>query len=158
MQENILLMFLSDIKAFGGEIQKTHYTNLQGEDTHATNESAVRYLQENLQGAEISTIFIPASKAVRETNIKNYSEKITHLNYFKKRIKKFLPDVNIIKDDYNEEGIGDNNLKSIAAMAEKIQNFAKDKKNYFACGFNRRYASYKYDDARHYQAFGIQRN
>ena len=37
MQENILLMFLSDIKARDGEILKTHYTNLEGEDTHATN-------------------------------------------------------------------------------------------------------------------------
>ena len=134
MQENILLMFLSDIKARDGEILKTHYTNLEGEDTHATNESAVRYLlQNNSDGATLSKIFIIASETVREKNIQNYSEQITHLNYFKKRMKKFLPNVeNIITDEtiykYNENNGDAENLKSVAEMAEKIQNFAKDKK------------------------------
>ena len=134
MQENILLMFLSDIKARDGEILKTHYTNLEGEDTHATNESAVRWLlQNNSDGATLSKIFIIASETVREKNIQNYSEQITHLNYFKKRMKKFLPDIeNIITDEtiykYNENNGDAENLKSVAEMAEKIQNFAKDKK------------------------------
>ena len=134
MQENILLMFLSDIKARDGEILKTHYTNLSGEDTHATNESAMRYLlQNNSEGATLSKIFIIASETVREKNIQNYSEQITHLNYFKQRMKKFLPDIeNIITGEtiykYNENNGDAENLKSVAEMAEKIQNFAKDKK------------------------------
>ena len=133
MQENILLMFLSDIKARDGEILKTHYTNLEGEDTHATNESAVRWLlQNNSEGATLSKIFIIASETVREKNIQNYSEQITHLEYFKNRLKKFLPDIeNIITEEtiykYNENNGGTENLKSVAETAEKIQNFAKDK-------------------------------
>ena len=134
MQENILLMFLSDIKARDGEILKTHYTNLSGEDTHATNESAVRWLlQNNSDGATLSKIFIIASETVREKNIQNYSEQITHLKYFKNRLKNFLPDIeNIITEEtifkYNENNGDAENLKSVAEMAEKIQNFSKDKK------------------------------
>ena len=133
MQANILLMFLSDIKAKDGEILKTHYTNLEGEDTHATNESAVRYiLQNNSEGEPLSKIFIIASETVRKKNIQNYSEQTTHLEYFKNRLKKFLPNVeNIITEEtiykYNENNGGTENLKSVAETAEKIQNFAKDK-------------------------------
>lgn len=59
MQENILLMFLSDIKTDRetGAIKPTQYKNLQGERTYTTNESAVRYIQQNFQGAEIKKIF-----------------------------------------------------------------------------------------------------
>ena len=128
MQENILLMFLSDVKLRNGAIQPTQYKNLQGEETYTTNESAVRYLQQNLQGAEITKIFIFASKAVRE-NIAGYGEEITHLDYFKRRVKKFLPNIEscITAEtiyNYNEDNSGAENLKSVAEMAEKIQSFA----------------------------------
>ena len=124
MLENILLMFLSDIKFKNGEVQKTHYTNLDGEDTHATNESAVRYLLKN-NSAELSKIFIIASKAVRE-NIPDCPEEITHWEYFKKRVKKFLPDAEnfITVHEYDEDSSGAENLKSVADVAKKIQNFA----------------------------------
>lgn len=130
MCENILLMFLSDIKIKAtGEIQKTHYTNLDGEDTHATNESAVRYiLQNDSEGAGISKIFIIASKAVRE-NIRGFSEEITHLEYFKNRMKKFLPNTENVfivheYDEDNKDNVSVENLKSVAEVARKIQNFA----------------------------------
>jgi len=128
MQENILLMFLSDVKLRNGAIQPTQYKNLQGEETYTTNESAVRYLQQNLQGAEITKIFIFASKAVRE-NVAGYSEEITHLDYFKRRVKKFLPNIEscITSEtiyNYSEDNSGAENLKSVAEMAEKIQSFA----------------------------------
>lgn len=131
MSENILLMFLSDIKIdrVTGEIKKTPYTNLDGEKTHATNESAVRYLlQNNPPDFQLSKIFIIASKTVRE-NIQGYSEKITHLEYFKNRMKKFLPNVEacITEEtihEYDEDNSGAENLKSVAEVAQKIQNFA----------------------------------
>ena len=124
MQENILLMFLSDIKFRNGEVQKTHYTNLDGEDTHATNESAVRYLLQN-DSAELSKIFIIASKTVRE-KIQGSPEEITHLEYFKNRVKKFLPNAEdfVTVHEYNEDSNGAENLKSVADVAKKIQNFA----------------------------------
>lgn len=128
MEKNILLIFLSPVKTKGGEISETHYKNLDGENTHTTNESAVRYLLKNISAdAELSKIFILASKAVRE-NIENYSEKITHLEYFKRRMKKFLPNVeSCITEEtiynYNEDNDGEENLKSVAEMARQIQNF-----------------------------------
>lgn len=126
MGENILLMFLSDIKFRNGEVQETLYTNLDGEKTHATNESAVRYLLQNdSAGAGLAKIFIVASKAVRE-NIRDYPEKITHLEYFKNRMKKFLPNAEdcVTVHEYDEENSGAENLKSVAEVAQKIQNFA----------------------------------
>ncbi len=128
MEKNILLIFLSPVKAKDGKISETHYKNLDGENTHTTNESAVRYLLKNISADEkLSKIFILASKAVRE-NIENYSEKITHLEYFKNRMKKFLPNVeNCITEEtiynYNEDNDGEENLKSVAEMARQIQNF-----------------------------------
>ena len=158
LEKNILLIFLSPVKAKDGKISETHYKNLDGENTHTTNESAVRYLLKNISAdAELSKIFILASKAVRE-NIENYSEKITHLEYFKNRMKKFLPNVeNCITEEtiynYNEDNDGEENLKSVAEMARHGE---KQRQNYFACRFNRRNASYKYDDARYNSAVGVQ--
>lgn len=134
MRENILLMFLSPVKVNGGKISETHYKNLEGEKTHTTNESAVRYLlQNNSADEKISKIFILASKAVRE-NIENFSEKITHLDYFKNRMKKFFPNIEnyITKEtiyNYDEDNDGEKNLKSVAEMARKIQNFAAKSEN-----------------------------
>lgn len=129
MQENILLMFLSDIKFKNGEVQKTHYTNLDGEDTHATNESAVRYLLQN-NSAGLSKIFIIASKTVRK-NIQGCPEEITHLEYFKNRMKKFLPETEnfVTVHEYDEDSNGAENLKSVADVAKKIQNFAAKSQN-----------------------------
>lgn len=129
-------MFLSDIKSKNGEVEPTTYTNVEGEGTYTTNESAVRYLlQNNLEGEKLSKIFILASKAVRE-NISDFPEEITHLEYFKNRMKKFLPnDAECINDEtifnYNENNNGEENLKSVAEMAEKIQNYAAEVKKNF---------------------------
>lgn len=131
MREDFLLLFLSPVRfAADGKVMETHYTNLSGENTHMTNESALRYLLENeLSGKKLSKIFILASKEVRK-EIKNCSEKITHLEYFKNRVGNFLDNVeDCITDetvcDYDEDIGGEYNLKSVAETAKKIQNFAK---------------------------------
>lgn len=73
MREDFLLLFLSPVRfAADGKVMETHYTNLSGENTHMTNESALRYLLENeLSGKKLSKIFILASKEVRK-EIKNF--------------------------------------------------------------------------------------
>lgn len=63
MAENILLTFLSDVKISKGNARETHYTNVDGEKVHTTNESAVRYFLQNY--GEISKIFVLASNLVR---------------------------------------------------------------------------------------------
>ena len=133
MREDILLLFLSPVQfSKDQKVVESHYTNLSGENTHMTNESAVRYILEN--DKKLSKIFIIASKYVRE-EIENCPEKITHLEYFKNRVGKFLENV---EDCISEETIfkydekkSDNeyNLESVAVMAEKIQNFARKSGN-----------------------------
>ena len=135
MREDILLLFLSPVK-FGSDckVTETHYTNVSGENTCTTNESAVRYLLENeLSGKKLSKIFILASKAVRK-EIENCPEKITHLEYFKNRVEKFSGNASeCIKDEtvceYDEDIGGEYNLKSVAETAKKIQDYAKKSGN-----------------------------
>lgn len=135
MREDILLLFLSPVR-FGSDckVTETHYTNVSGENTCTTNESAVRYLLENeLSGKKLSKIFILASKAVRK-EIKNCPEKITHLEYFKNRVGKFAGNASeCINDEtvceYDEDIGGEYNLKSVAETAKKIQDYAKKSGN-----------------------------
>ncbi len=131
MAENILLTFLSDVKVkLNGKdytVSETPYTNINGENTHTTNESAARYIIEN--EGEISKIFVLASNLIR-SNIKNLDREITHLDYFKERMEIFLPNVkNFITDEtiynYNENNSGAENLKSVAEVAKMIQKYAK---------------------------------
>lgn len=129
MEENILLTFLSDVKVFGGKVSETAYTNVEGEKVHTTNESATRYFLQNY--GEISKIFILASKLIRSP-IKDFQPETTHLEYFKNRMKKFIPKVeDCINDEticnYNENGDSAENLKSVAEMAKRIQNYARGK-------------------------------
>ena len=137
MARNILLLFLSDVKTkkVGDEfvISEAHYKNIDGENTRTTNESAVRYLlQRKFNGdpSALDTIFIAASKKVRG-NIPKYlgkdGKEQTHLDFTKERFKKFLPNTCVEVFDYDEDGSNADNLKSIAKMARRIQNFAADK-------------------------------
>ncbi len=130
MEENILLTFLSDVKVFNGKVSETPYTNVAGEKVHTTNESAARYFLQNY--GEISKIFILASKLIRSP-IQNFQPETTHLEYFKNRMKKFIPNVeNCINDEticnYNENGDSAENLTSVAEMAKRIQDYARGKK------------------------------
>ena len=65
--KNILRMFLSDVKTRKEgdkvKINETTYTNVDGEKTLTTNESAVRYL---IKTTPLDKIFIFASKKVRD--------------------------------------------------------------------------------------------
>lgn len=134
--ENILLIFLSPIRINNGFANKTKYENLDGEETETTNESAVRYLLQNYlkNHGDLSKIFIFASKNVRE-NIAGLQNPVTHLQYFKNRIAKFLPNVETCITEktiynYDEDNTDVQNLKTVADMAERIQKFATEvKKN-----------------------------
>ena len=130
--ENVLLTFLSTVRV---DLQPTTYNNVSGEPTKTTNESAVRYLLQDNSVGDISKIFIFASNAVR-ADIKDYHDDngntVTHLDYFKSRMKNFMPNVDeCITDEtiypYDEDGNGEKNLRSVAEMAERIQNYARGK-------------------------------
>lgn len=145
--ENILLTFLSDVKFIGGKPTSTPYKIvdgkpcISGENAETTNESAIRYLlQYDLKDTQLSKIFIFASKTVRSDIVDNTEKKyydedgntVTHLEYFKRRMKKFMPNVDeCITDEtiypYEETGDIEKNLRSVAEMAERIQNYAKGK-------------------------------
>lgn len=134
--ENILLIFLSLVKTKNGIVNKFKYENSVEADVETTNESAVRYLLQNYlkNSGELSKIFIFASQGVQE-NISELDSPITHLQYFKNRMKKFLPNAETCITDetiysYNEKGTDIQSLKSVAEMAESIQKFAAEvKKN-----------------------------
>lgn len=127
--KNILLLFLSDVKIDKneqGKIAETAYDNIEGEKTKTTSESAVRYL---LKKFPLDKIFIFASKRVRK-NIAGYlgedGKPRTHLAFSTERIKEFLPRVDdefFDTLDFDEDESGNENLKSVAEMAGRIQKF-----------------------------------
>ena len=130
MNKNILLLFLSDVKTkkIGDKvvISEADYENIAGEKTQITNESAVRYL---LQDFPIDKVFVFASKKVRNNLLSIGGEPQTHLQYSLERLKKFLPDEECcFVFDYDEDGSGEENLKSVAKMAGVIQEFVGDEK------------------------------
>ena len=126
--KNILLLFLSDVKTKEGLISEARYDNVEGDKTQITNESAVRYL---LKKFPLDMIFIFASKKVR-SNIANYLDEDgnpkTHLQFSLERLKKFLPEMECFVFNYDEYGSDNDNLKSIAKMAEHVQKFAEGEK------------------------------
>ena len=142
MEENILLMFLSPIQVDEeGKVRETEYKNIEGETTKTTNESAVRYLLQNSIG--LSKIFILVSGGVQKNitykdknkEISSYLEdnrQITHFEFFKKRMKNFLDAENCITDEtiyfYDENNSGEENLKSVAKVAELIKKYSAGKK------------------------------
>lgn len=124
MGKNILVTFLSDVKLNkdGVSIQETPpFENIGGsEPVQTTNESAVRYL---VQKFPLDKIFMFGSKKVRtKTFLPNDSR--THLDLFKERVEKFSPNTDCETYEYNEDGTGEENLKSVAEMAGLIQNYA----------------------------------
>lgn len=131
MQKNILLLFLSDVKTkkVGDKfvISETLYCNIAGEKTQTTNESAVRYL---LKDCPVDKVFVFASKKVRDTPLNIGGAPQTHLHYSLERLKKFLPDDDrYFVFDYDEDGDGEKNLKSVAKMARIIQDYVGDEQD-----------------------------
>lgn len=123
--KNVLLLFLSDVKINKGSISEAHYENIEGENTQTTNESAIRYL---IKDFPLDKIFIFASKKIRG-EIDGYlgadGKPKTHLQFSLERFRKFLPEVECFVFNYNEHGSDNDNLKSIAEMAEQVQKFAE---------------------------------
>lgn len=136
MHKNILLLFLSDVKTIkvGDKIviSETLYHNVEGEKTQTTNESALRYL---LKDCHIDKIFIFASKKIRgvdnkKTRLSLDGKSWTHLDFSRERFKKFLPgDDRYDVFDYDEDGDGEENLKSVAKMAGEIQDYVGDEQD-----------------------------
>lgn len=117
MAKNILLLFLSNVRP-NDDIK---YTNLKGEGTKGSSESAIRWLlQENIK---LDKIFILASEMIRKP-IKGLEPPQTHLEFFRERMENFCPTADFDVYDFNENNPSDKNLKDVADMAERIQNFA----------------------------------
>ena len=127
MAKNILLLFLSDVKTavVDGKISvsKARYEKIDGAEILTTSESAIRYLSE--KNFALDKIFILASQKIRKP-IRGFEPSQTHLEFFLERVKNFLPNVACDIYDYDENQSGDENLKSVAEVSERIQNFAAD--------------------------------
>lgn len=139
MSQHIVLTFLSDIKtkevSCGYEAVQTKYTNVEGEMTRSTNESALRYLLQNLSGEHLARIFAFASNAVRNPEnsfpaVELNGKQVTHLEYFRERMRKFIPYVDDCMPEeavypYDEAATVEKSLESVAKMAKRIQDFMK---------------------------------
>ncbi|MBR0061659.1 MAG: TM1812 family CRISPR-associated protein, partial [Selenomonadaceae bacterium] len=126
MAKNILLLFLSPVKP-NDDIK---FVNIDGKEIKNSNEPAILYLaQKNIA---LDKIFIFASEMIRKP-VANYlenGEPITHLNFFLKRLEEFLPGVDSFIFNYDEKISDDAKLKSVAEMANKIQEFAGDEETF----------------------------
>lgn len=123
LETNFILLFLSN----GNKKLSCYQINDENVMTEHSNESAVRelavYLQERSQ--KIDKIFLFSSQATKKL-LKNAD--MTTVDFFKSRIKEFVPAENIIIVDYDESNsmnaalsdIGEMG-KSILAEAEKTQ-------------------------------------
>ena len=138
MSKNILLLFLSDVKTRSVDgkvvISEAAYENVAGEKTQTTNESAVRYLSERFL---VDKIFVFASKKVRKKIADRNGllflaadgKPRSHLKFSLERGKKFLTNTAFKIFPYNEDGSGEENLKSVAKMARVIQDYVGDEKD-----------------------------
>lgn len=123
LETNFLLLFLS----YNSKDPSCYRINDADVMTEHSNESAVRELAAYLQkrSQKIDKIFLFSSQATKKL-LK--SADITTVDFFKRRIKEFVPAENIITIDYDESNsmnaalsdIGEMG-KSILAEAEKIQ-------------------------------------
>ena len=131
MAKNILLLFLSDVKVFGGKVSPANYKAIG--ETQTTNESAVRYLAK-VKGAKPDKIFCFTSDLVKG-NIKGYLENsspITHIKFFTNRI---ADDINGVVDDvietcdFYEDADIQKTMASVIEMASKIQEYVSKLSN-----------------------------
>lgn len=123
LKTNFLLLFLSD----GSKKPSCYRINYADVMTEHSNESAVRELAAYLQkrSQKIDKIFLFSSQATKKL-LENVD--MTTVDFFKSRIKDFVPAENIIIVDYDESNYMNAALpdigemgKSILAEAEKIQ-------------------------------------
>lgn len=123
LKTNFLLLFLSD----GSKKPSCYRINDADVMTEHSNESAVRELAAYLQkrSQKIDKIFLFSSQATKKL-LENVD--MTTVDFFKSRIKDFVPAENIIIVDYDESNYMNAALpdigemgKSILAEAEKIQ-------------------------------------
>ena len=146
MKQHIVLTFLSMIRttAVSKEEKDTRvadetlYENINGEGTRTTNESALRYLLQEYNGEKIARIFVFASNAVRDNKFaffsKEYNKKLTHLDYFRERMRKFIPYIYECMPEsaifpYDENGTINDALRSVTKMSQWIESFKKKFEN-----------------------------
>jgi len=138
MGQHIVLTFLSTVRTETPdngmvEAQETSYSNVSGETTRTTNESALRYLMEKLNGEKIARIFVFASEKVRKEGFVSAElggKKVTHLEYFRERMRKFIPYMDECMPEeaiyrYEEDATVEESLRSVAKMAKWIQEFKR---------------------------------
>ena len=123
LETNFLLLFLS----YNSKDPSCYQINDENVMTEHSNESAVRELAAYLQkrSQKIDKIFLFSSQATKKL-LENVD--MTTVDFFKSRIKDFVPAENIIIVDYDESNYMNAALpdigemgKSILAEAEKIQ-------------------------------------
>lgn len=115
LKTNFLLLFLSD----GSRKPSCYRINDADVMTEHSNESAVRELAAYLQkrSQKIDKIFLFSSQATKKL-LKNAN--MTTVDFFKRRIKEFVPAANIITVDYNENNSIDRSLSDIGNMGAII--------------------------------------
>ena len=133
--KNILLLFLSDVKVYGGVVSPATYSNISKNEneriTETTNESAVRYLAK-IKNAPPDKIFYFASNKVKAP-IENFKgEEISHVKYFENRIVGDV--VGDIKDvmqecKFDEKADISKTMQSVIEMASKIQAYVETEKD-----------------------------
>ena len=130
--KNILLLFLSDVKVFKGNVSVANYKYIG--DTKTTNESAVRYLSK-IKGAPPNKIFYFSSTKVKSlikkdrNSTENFTEDgktFTHVEYFENRIKDFIG--GNIKEvmqpcNFDEDADIQQTMKVVVEMASMIQSY-----------------------------------
>ena len=128
--KNILLLFLSDVKVYGGVVSKATYKGIG--ETETTNESAVRYLAK-IKKAPPDKIFYFASNKVKAP-IKNFQvdgKEISHVKYFENRIiNHVVGDIkNVMQPcEFDEEADMSKTMESVIDMASKIQKYLETQK------------------------------
>ena len=128
--KNILLLFLSDVKVYGGVVSKATYKGIG--ETETTNESAVRYLAK-IKKAPPDKIFYFASNKVKAP-IKNFQvdgKEISHVKYFENRIADaVVGDIkNVMQDcEFDEDADIAETMETVIEMASKIQNYIETQK------------------------------
>lgn len=135
MERQIMLLFLSDVKAPQPkrEISTALYADVG--ETHTTNESAVRYLK-TINKVELDHMFAAVTKKVRSEHVDAAkfdtlpdAEKPTHLSYFKQHIAGVYP--RILDEDfftdcpYREDAPTDEMMQEVLKIAEKITAYVR---------------------------------
>lgn len=123
LETNFLLLFLS----YNSKDPSCYQINDENVMTEHSNESAVReldaYLQEHSQ--KIDKIFLFSSQATKKL-LENVD--ITTVDFFKSRIKDFVPAENIIIVDYDESNSMNAALSDIGEMGKSILDEAEKTK------------------------------